>query len=215
MLLKNKISIITGCNRGIGKSILDTFVKNGSSIVACVRKPNADFTTYIKNLEKTYNVKIIPIYFDFDDYLEVKRAINEIYSLKINIDILVNNTGIAAGSSFQMTSIVNLEKIMKINFISQILFTQGVSRMMSKIRIGSIVNISSVAGIIGDVGNISYGSSKAALNFATKTIASELGKFNIRVNSIAPSITETDMYFQMNEVARERLIQSSSLFKIK
>jgi 3-oxoacyl-[acyl-carrier protein] reductase len=214
MLLNNKTVIITGCNRGIGKSILETFIKNGANIIACVRKENINFTNYLLELEKTYKISIKVVYFDFEDFSEIKKAINEISSFKVQINVLVNNTGIASGSSFQMTSINELEKVMKINFTSQMLFTQGISRIMSKNGEGSIINISSVAGIIGDIGNISYGSSKAALNFATKTIASELGRYNIRVNAIAPSITETDMFFQMSESAREKLIQSSSLKRV-
>ena len=214
MLLNNKTVIITGCNRGIGKSILETFIKNGANIIACVRKENINFTNYLLELEKTYKISIKVVYFDFEDFSEIKKAINEISSFKVQINVLVNNTGIASGSSFQMTSINELEKVMKINFTSQMLFTQGLSRRMSKNGEGSIINISSVAGIIGDIGNISYGSSKAALNFATKTIASELGRYNIRVNAIAPSITETDMFFQMSESAREKLIQSSSLKRV-
>ena len=94
-------------------------------------------------------------------------------------------------------------------------FTKKSIPLIKKSKNGSIINISSTAGILGFPLRSPYAASKWAIIGVTKTLAMELGKFNIRVNSIAPSITETDMYFQMNEVARERLIQSSSLFKIK
>jgi 3-oxoacyl-[acyl-carrier protein] reductase len=109
-----------------------------------------------------------------------------------------------------MTSIADLERMLRINFTSQILFTQGVSRYMSRFKSGSIINMGSTAGLLGDAGMISYGSSKAALMFATKTMATELGPYNIRVNVIAPSVTKTEMFDQMDENARNKLIESSA-----
>ena len=82
---------------------------------------------------------------------------------------------------------------------------------MSRFKAGSIINIASTAGLIADAGTIGYGASKAALILATKTMATELGDVNIRVNAIAPSITKTDMFNQMEEKARNRLIEASAL----
>lgn len=213
-MLKNKLSIITGCNRGIGKAILQNFAENDSDIIACIRNPSESFSKFIKDLQERTNVKIEIFAFDFENYDEVKEAIKKIASLKRQIDILVNNAGVANGSIFQMTPISELEKTLKINFTSQVLFTQGISRLMSKSKKGSIINISSISGITGEPGTLSYGSSKAAMIFATKTMASELGKDNIRVNSVAPSLTRTDMYDQMDEKARSKMIQSSALNRI-
>ena len=81
---------------------------------------------------------------------------------------------------------------------------------MVRFKSGSIINMGSTAGLFGDVGMLSYGSSKAALIFATKTMATELGQHNIRVNVIAPSVTKTEMYDQMEENARNKLIESSA-----
>lgn len=211
MLLRDKYAVITGCNRGIGKSILELFVQNGCNIIACVRKENQNFNNFINDLSIKFSVKIIPIHFDLEEDDEIKRGILEIQSLKIPIDILVNNSGIATGALFQMTSKNMLEKVMKINFFSQIYLIQGISKLMMKNKKGSIINITSVAGIIGDSGTLSYGSSKAAMNFATKTISTELGKYNIRVNAIAPSITNTDMFQQMTPTSREKMINQSAL----
>jgi 3-oxoacyl-[acyl-carrier protein] reductase len=82
---------------------------------------------------------------------------------------------------------------------------------MARYKTGAIINIASTAGLIGDVGTTSYGASKAALMFATKTMAAELGEMGIRVNAIAPSVTKTDMHDQMDEGARDKLIASSIL----
>lgn len=211
MLLKDKTAIITGCNKGIGKAILETFAKNGANIIACIRKESIEFNNYIDSIKKINNVTINIIYFDLEDSNQIKSAISLIISLKIKIDILVNNAGYASGAFFQMTPITELEKMMKINFTSQIQFSQGISRYMTRFKSGSIINIGSTAGIFGDSGMLCYGSSKAALIFATKTMATELGQFNIRVNVIAPSVTKTEMYDQMEEKARNLLIESSAL----
>jgi 3-oxoacyl-[acyl-carrier protein] reductase len=211
MLLEQKTAVISGCNRGIGKATLETFAENGADIFACVRKESAEFTDVITKLAVKTGVSITPIYFDFAESEQVKAGIKSIISSKKQIDILVNNAGVATGSFFQMTSMQNLKQLFEINFFSQILFTQGISRYMSRFKTGSIINIASTAGLIGDAGTTSYGSSKAALMFATKTMANELGVMNIRVNAIAPSITRTDMFDQMDENSRSKLIESSAL----
>lgn len=211
MLLKNKTAIVTGCNKGIGKCILKTFAIHGADIIACIRKESQEFLKFKDEIENNTGVSITPVYFDFEDSKQVKSGINTIVASKKKIDILVNNAGTASGSIFHMTSLKELERVLKINFTSQIVFTQGISRFMSRYKSGSIINIASVAGIIGASGTLSYGSSKAAFIFATKTMATELGKFNIRVNSIAPSVTKTDMFEQMGEKERDKMIESSAL----
>jgi 3-oxoacyl-[acyl-carrier protein] reductase len=211
MLLQNKTAIITGCNRGIGRAALEVFAENGADIFACVRKESADFSALVARVAEKTGVTITPVYFDFSENEEVKAGIKTIISSKKKIDILVNNAGVASGSIFQMTSLQELRRVFEINFFSQILFTQGISRYMSRSKSGSIINVASTAGLIGDAGTISYGSSKASLIFATKTLATELGEVNIRVNVIAPSITKTDMFEQMDEKARNKLIESSAL----
>ena len=211
MLLEQKTAIITGCNRGIGKAILETFAENGANIFACVRKESDEFTDAKTRLAKKTGVSITPVYFDFAESEQIKVGIKTIISSKKQIDILVNNAGVASGSLFQMTSLQDLKQLFEINFFSQLLFTQGISRYMSRFKTGSIINIGSTAGFIGNAGMTSYGSSKAALMFSTKTMATELGVMNIRVNAIAPSITKTDMSDQMEEKIRNKHLETSAL----
>jgi len=211
MLLEQKTAVITGCNRGIGKATLETFAENGADIFACVREESDEFTDVMTKLAAETGVTITPVYFDFAESEQIKVGIKTIISFRKQIDILVNNAGVASGSFFQMTSLQDLKQLFEINFFSQILFTQGISRYMSRFKTGSIINIASTAGLIGNAGMTSYGSSKAALIFATKTMATELGVMNIRVNAIAPSITKTDMFDQMEKKARDKLIESSAL----
>ena len=211
MLLQGQTAIITGCNRGIGKAIMEVFAQNGADIFACVRKESEGFTQAATELASATGVSITPVYFDFADTEQIKEGTRAIVGSKKKIDVLVNNAGIATGSLFQMTSSQELKRVFDINFFSQVLFTQGISRYMARSKSGSIIHVASTAGLIGDAGTIGYGSSKAALIFATKTMAMELGESNIRVNAIAPSVTKTDMYNQMEEKARTKLIESSAL----
>jgi 3-oxoacyl-[acyl-carrier protein] reductase len=210
--MKNdNFAIITGCNRGIGLSILTLFLERGFNIIACTRNSSVNFSNYTKKLSKQWDRKIIPILFDMEDYEQVKRAIKEIIALKVNVEVLINNAGVASGGLFQMTTIQEIERLMKVNFFSHILFTQGIVKLMIKNKRGAIVNITSVSGIIANKGTLSYGASKAAMNFSTKVLATELGSFNIRVNAIAPSVTKTDMFDQMSNEGKDRLISNSAL----
>ena len=117
----------------------------------------------------------------------------------------------ASGAIFQMTSMTELRRLFEINFFSQILLTQGLARSMARHKAGSIINIASTAAMVADPGTLAYGSSKAAFARATQSMATELGAAGIRVNAIAPGVTRTDMYDQMSEAAREKLIASSAL----
>ena len=211
MLLKQRTAIITGCDRGIGRAIMETFTEHGADIIACVQEESANFTDMTTKLAERTGASITPVYFDLVESEQVKAGIKTIIATKQGIDVLVNNAGVASGGLLQMTSMKELKRVFEINFFAQVLFTQGIARIMSRQKSGSIINIASTAGLIGDAGMISYGSSKAALMLATKTMATELGALNIRVNAIAPSITKTDMYDEMEEKARNKLIESSAL----
>lgn len=210
-LLQGKVAVVTGANRGIGKAILEVFASNGADVFACARSESEIFLKTIEKLENDNKVIIKPVYFDLQDEEQVKNAARFIIGEKRPIDILVNNAGVASGSFFQMTKMQDASEVMKINFFSQILFSQNISRYMAKRKSGSIINVGSTAGLIGDIGTISYGASKAALMYATKTMAAELGRQNIRVNAIAPNITKTDMFDQMDEKARAKAIESTAL----
>jgi 3-oxoacyl-[acyl-carrier protein] reductase len=193
MTLKNKTTFITGCNRGIGRAIMTLFAKEGSNIIACVRKNDAEFFRYLEDISHIYHIQFEIIYFDMLDEESVKSSIRPLMNRKVKIDILVNNAGIAAGALLHMTPMKMLKEMFQINFFSQVLITQLVSKSMMRERRGSIINMGSIGGLDNVSGNTAYGSSKAAIMYFTKTIANELSKYNIRVNAIAPGLTNTDM----------------------
>ena len=193
MLLKNKVAVITGCNKGIGFEILKKFSQNGADIFSCVRNINDNFLLEIDGLKKKYKNKIIPIELDLSNEDKVKQSATKILNFDLPVDILINNAATIQTSLFQMSSRKKLNEVFEINFFSQTIFTQFILKSMIKKKNGSIVYISSSAALDGNEGRSIYASSKAALNAQAKVLSREIGKINIRVNTIAPGLTNTDM----------------------
>ena len=193
MILKNKLALITGANRGIGLSILKKFSENGADVIACVRSKNEKFEQLIFDISKRCKNKITPIYFDLSQENEIEQGINKINAISNKIEIIVNNAGINQVSLFQMTSIEKIKEVFDINFFSHLRLTQKLMKIMIKNKKGSIINIASNAAEECDAGRTSYASSKAALIAFTKVLSKELGSFNIRVNAVAPGLTNTNM----------------------
>ncbi len=192
-LLTGKTAVITGCNKGIGKAILESYAANGATIFACVRKESSAFTKLVQQLCEKNSVCITPIYFDLSNMEELKRAVNQIKNSKERIDILVNNAGIAYNALFQMSSVDKIKEIFDVNFVAPFVFTQYLAKLMVRQKSGNIITISSTSALDANDGKSVYGSSKAALICMTKVIASELKMFGIRANSIAPGLTNTDL----------------------
>ena len=193
LLLKNKNAVVTGCNRGIGKEIVRVFAENGANIWACVREESGTFSKYINNLEQKHSVSINPVYFDLSDEEQIKTGVKTIKETKEPVDIMVNNAGAIFTALFQMTSMKKLKEMFEINYFSQMLLTQYISRIMMRQKSGSIINISSSAAIEGNEGRTGYASAKAAMITSTKVLAKELAPYNIRVNAVAPGLTQTEM----------------------
>jgi len=213
-LLFNKTVLITGSNRGIGKSIVEIFALNGANIWACARKETLEFQDFISNISIKYRVSVRALYFDLTNENEIKESLKILVTEKCKIDVLINNAGIAHGSFLQMTSIKTIKDVFEINFFSQLLIIQFVSKLMMKQKSGSIVNLASVAGLDSYPGYSAYGSSKAALIYATKTLAKEFAPYNIRINAIAPGLTETEMATQMEEKAKGTMVNDSAMKRL-
>ena len=193
MLIKGKTAVITGCNRGIGKALLEVFAKNGANVWACVRKPNVDFTEYVEGIVAETGVKIRPVYFDLQDSEQIKEGVKTIRSAKEPIDILVNNAGVMHTALFQMTPIDKMREMFELNLFSQMLLTQQISKIMMRQKSGNIINLSSSAAIEANEGRTAYAASKSALITSTQVLSKELAGCGIRVNAIAPGLTQTDM----------------------
>ncbi|MEG2341175.1 MAG: SDR family oxidoreductase [Odoribacter sp.] len=212
--LLGKTLLITGCNRGIGKCAITLFAERGVNIIACLREFNEEFTDFFGKLAKKYSITTQILYFDLRDEVQIKAAFQILFKQKVIVDILINNAGVATGSFLQMTSMIHLKDVFQINFFSQVLVTQFVSKLMMKNKKGCIINMGSVAGLENLEGYTAYGSSKAAIMFFTKTLAAELASYNIRVNAIAPGLIATDMANQMKEKAWREMMGRSDMKRL-
>ena len=215
MLIKGKTAVITGCNRGIGKALLEVFAKNGANVWACVRKSDVDFTEYVAGIVAETGVKIRPVYFDLQDAEQIKEGVKTIRSAKEPIDILVNNAGVIHTSLFQMTPIDKMREMFELNLFSQMLLTQQISKIMMRQKSGSIINMASSAAIEANEGRTAYAASKSALITSTQVLSKELAGSGIRVNAIAPGLTQTDMMVESTpEDILEKTLQRISMRRV-
>ncbi len=211
-LLEGRTAIVTGSNRGIGHEIVKCFAEHGANIFACARKSDSEFERKLEQLEEQYQVEIYPIYFDLENANEMKMAVKQIRETKKNIDILVNNAGILSDYvRFNMMPMAQVRHLFEVDFFAQMEFTQLVSRIMQRTKGGSIIYISSIAGIDGFFSSFDYVACKGAINAAMKQQARELGQFGIRVNSVAPGIVQTDMIKDSNKENLESIIPAIML----
>lgn len=188
-----KNAIITGANRGIGRATVERLAVDGYDIWACARRQSASFEEDLHELSKRCGVSIEPLYFDMTDHQAMREAVLQIAATKKTVDVLINNAGITFSGLVAMTPMDKLREVFEVNYFSVVRMMQLVSKVMMRQRSGCIVNLASVGGIEANPGYLAYGSSKAALIWATKCAAKEFGKFGIRVNAVAPGLIETDM----------------------
>lgn len=205
-----KTVLVTGASRGIGLAVVRRFSELGAEVIAGVRESNSELEAAYQAItdECENNIRIETV--DLSSAEKANESARRI-ATSFKIDVLVNNAGIASGSLFQMTPMSELREVFEVNFFSTLQFTQTISRKMTRTGGGAIVNIGSTAGLNGDSGTTAYGASKAALMYVSQVMAMELGPSNIRVNSVAPTVTTTDMYQQMAEGSRDMLINGGAI----
>ena len=205
-MLDGKNAIITGARSGIGLATLRLFAKNGCNCWAIVHRDDDEFLNEIHQLEEECKVWIKPVHIDLSSSDSIKEGVKEIVKDKHSIYILVNAAGIVSPNRlFSMTKMDDIRKVMEVNFFSAIELTQLVCRSMMRQRGGSIVNIASIAAWGEDTSQMEYAASKAALVIATKKLARELGSAGIRVNAVAPGLTQTKMLDVLEEEAEAQI----------
>tara|TARA_B100001059_G_C17747571_1_gene535242 strand:- start:478 stop:1218 length:741 start_codon:yes stop_codon:yes gene_type:complete len=210
-MLDNKIALVTGSNRGIGESIAKEFAIKGAIVYANARQPNSLDSISKKNYGKG---KIIPIYFDITDRKSTKQAFMKIISEHGRLDCLVNNAGILVDTLITMLDRATLRNIYEVNVFAVFETMSLASRIMSKQKSGTIINVASICGDEGGMrGQTAYSSSKGAVIALTKTAAKELGEFNIRVNSVAPGFIDTDMFRSGPKDIQQELVNGVYLNK--
>ena len=194
-LLENKVCLITGAGQGIGRAIAEQFVQDGAIVYA------NDFREGSLSDWK----EIQPLYFDVTDSLAVKQSLMDIYKKEGRIDCLVNNAAIVSNKKIGMITKEDMERMFQVNVFAVIDLIQIISRLMSRNKSGSIINIASITGVKGSPGQVAYSSSKGAVISLTKSCAKELASLHIRVNAVAPGIVETERFSELYEANAENI----------
>ena len=213
-VLNGKNAIITGARSGIGLATLQLFAKNGCNCWAIIHREDQNFLTAIKDLENKFDIWVRPVYIDLSDSVSIKNGYKEIQREKLSVDILVNAAGIVSPNRlFSMTKMEDIRRVMEVNFFSAIELTQLACRQMMRQREGSVINITSISAWGEDTSQMEYAASKAALVIATKKLARELGGSGIRVNAIAPGLTQTKMLDVLDTAAVEQINKGLGLHR--
>ena len=202
MLLEKKVAIVTGGSRGIGFATVKALLDEGARVILCASREETASRAVAKLVEinPTYKVEgICPNLCDFND---VKINFNKIAEKYGRVDILVNNAGVADSTQLADYTDEKFQKIMDINVKAVFNCSKVVSEIMEKNGGGVILNTSSMVSICGQPSGLAYPASKYAVNGITQSLARELGPKGIRVNAVAPGVTNTDM---MKAVPKEVL----------
>jgi len=193
-LLAGKTAIITGAARGIGEAIAVKFAENGANVVfTYVSESSALRAIALEEKLRGFGVKAKSYKTNAGDFKACEELVATVLSEFGTIDICVNNAGISKDNLLMRLTSEQWDEVMDVNLKSVFNMTKNVIRPMMKARTGSIINMSSVIGEMGNAGQSSYAASKAGIIGFTKSIAKELGSRNIRCNAIAPGFVETDM----------------------
>ncbi|MBQ6310472.1 MAG: SDR family oxidoreductase [Bacteroidales bacterium] len=193
-LLENKVVLITGAGRGIGRVIADQFISDGAIVYA------NDLNEFEIDGART-------ICFDVTDSNALKAGLMSIYKAEGRIDCVVNNAAVIANQKLGMVTKQLLEKMYQVNVFAVIDMIQTVSRLMARNGGGNIINMASVTGVVGSPGQVAYSASKGAVIALTKSAAKELAPQGIRVNAIAPGIIKTERFEELYEASGDKIDQ--------
>ncbi len=214
MGLSGKVALITGSARGIGKAIALELANHGANIVINDILTENEINKTLEEVKQSSN-KAIGIRADITKLDEVKSMVKEIINKFGKVDILINNAGITRDSLLIRMKEEDWDAVININLKGTFNCSKTVAKyMMRQKKGGKIVNISSVIGLIGNVGQTNYAASKAGIIGLTKSMAKELALRNINVNAIAPGFIETDMTKKLPEKVRQDLQQQIPLKRL-
>lgn len=203
-LLENKVCLITGAGRGIGRIIAEQFAQDGA-IVYINDLQMGDMDIWASSCSERNNTKVVPICFDVTETAQLKQSLMSIYKAEGRIDTVVNNAAIIANQKLGMVTKPLLEKMYSVNVFAVIDMLQVASRLMARNGGGNFVNIASITGVVGSPGQVAYSSTKGAIISITKSAAKELSPMQIRVNAVAPGIIETERFKDLYESDGEKI----------
>ncbi len=210
MLLQNKVVLVTGASRGIGRAIATKMAQQGANIAF----------TYLSSIEKgealvaeleAFGGKVKGYRSDASDYKQAEELMFSVVADFGTIDVLINNAGITKDGLLMRMSEEQWDSVIQVNLKSVFNLTKAATKPMMKAKSGSIINLTSVVGIRGNAGQANYAASKAGIIGFTKSVALELGSRNIRSNAIAPGFIETEMTGELNADATAEWTKSIPL----
>lgn len=209
--LDNKIAVVTGSARGLGKAIAKSFLQQGATVVITdiAEQSVGSAVEELSSLGEVFGVQM-----DVSNTDSAEAAINAIIEKYGRIDILVNNAGITKDGMMTRMTESEFDSVIAVNLKGTFITTQLVSKYMLKARTGNIINIASVVGITGNAGQANYSASKAGVIGMTKTCAKEFARRGIRVNAIAPGFIQTDMTHVLDDSVKEQLQKSILLGRL-
>lgn len=213
-MLKDKVAIVTGGTRGIGRSIVETYLKNGAKVVLFgSRKETVDKALAELKAENA-DWEVDGLYPSLTDAKAVEEAILSVKEKYGKIDILVNNAGISQSTPLYNYTAEEFDKVIDLNVKALFYAILPTAKIMKEQGGGCIINTSSMVSIYGQAAGVGYPTSKFAVNGMTKSLARELGKDNIRVNAVAPGVTKTDMVAALPEQVVERISSQIPLGRV-
>lgn len=206
MRLENKVSMITGGARGIGKDIAMLFAKEGSDVAIC--DVNEEALSAAKGeIEGATGRKVLAEKVDVTSLENVEGFVKKILDNLGKLDILVNNAGITRDNLLLRMTEEEWDAVLSVNLKGAFNCIKAVTRSMMKQKNGNIVNMASIIGIMGNAGQANYSASKGGLIALTKTVAKELASRNINVNAIAPGFIQTDMTDKLTDEMKQNLLK--------
>jgi 3-oxoacyl-[acyl-carrier protein] reductase len=202
-MLQGKTALITGASRGIGKGIAEIFAKNGCNIAftyaSSVEKANA----FAKEIADQYGVKIQGYQSNAADFSQSMELAEKVIADFGKIDVLINNAGITRDTLMLRMTEEQWDEVIDTNLKSAFNLTKAMLKHFLGNKSGSIINMTSVVGVMGNAGQANYAASKAGMIGFTKSIAKELGSRNVRCNAVAPGFIETEMTHALDENVRK------------
>jgi 3-oxoacyl-[acyl-carrier protein] reductase len=208
-ILEGKTALVTGAARGIGKAISEALATEGADLALCDLKEEWLSETAAEVQRKGRQTLCLAA--DVSNSQDVNQAVARVIERFGKIDILVNNAGITKDGLLMRMSDEDWDAVMNVNLKGAFLFTRAASRPMMKQRSGTMINIASIIGLIGNAGQCNYAASKAGLIALTKSVAKELASRNVRVNAVAPGFIESKMTEVLTEEVRQKMLATIPL----
>ncbi|HOJ63242.1 MAG TPA: 3-oxoacyl-[acyl-carrier-protein] reductase [Spirochaetota bacterium] len=205
MEFKDKVALVTGASRGIGYSIAERLAKDGANLILTATSNKIEEVA--KEIASKYNVQAIGVAGDISKESDVKSLFKTITEKFGKLDICVNNAGITKDTLSMRMSAEDFDAVINVNLRSVFLVSKEAILLMMREKYGRIVNMSSIVGLRGNVGQANYAASKAGIIGLTKTLAAEVAKRNITVNAVAPGFIDTDMTKAVSDKAREEFLK--------